>query len=109
MLVYVIVGGATVTAMSIVAHAVGFAMANSTLAIAIIMNLMAYYTIFCCIIDCVKHLKESAENDDMRDHKEELSMDEKDDLDREEGEYDFGDEPINVDLEKELIKEFGGD
>jgi hypothetical protein len=60
MLIYVTTGGATVTALSIVAHAIGFAMANSTLAIAIILNLLSYYTIFCCVIDCVKHLKESA-------------------------------------------------
>ena len=65
MLIYVTVGGATVTIMSVVAHAIGFAMANSTLVIAIILNILAYYTIFCCIIDCVKHLKDSAEHDDM--------------------------------------------
>lgn len=75
MLVYVTTGGATVTLLSIIAHAIGFAMANSTLAIAIILNIMAYYTIFCCIIDCIKHLKDSAELDEMRDQKEELSMD----------------------------------
>lgn len=57
MLVFVTTGGATITVMSIVAHAVGFAMANSTLAIAIILNIMSYYTIFCCVVDCVKHLK----------------------------------------------------
>ena len=57
MLIYVTIGGSTVTALSIVAHAIGFAMANSTLAIAIILNILAYYTIFCCIIDCIKHLK----------------------------------------------------
>ena len=57
MLTYILIGGATVTVMSIVAHAVGFAMANSTLAIAIILNILAYYTIFCCVVDCVKHLK----------------------------------------------------
>ena len=82
MLVYVATGGATITVLSIVAHAIGFALANSTLAIAIILNIMSYYTIFCCIVDCVKHLKESADHDDMINQKEELSMDEKDDLDR---------------------------
>ena len=65
--------------MSVVAHAVGFAMANSTLVIGIILNILAYYTIFCCIIDCIKHLKESAEHDDMEDNKEIESMNEKDD------------------------------
>ena len=59
MLVYVVVGGSTVTALSIVAHALGFALANSTLAIAIILNIMAYYTIFCCIVDCVRYIKAS--------------------------------------------------
>ena len=44
MLTYVIIGGGTVTVMSIITHAVGFAMANSSLIIAIILNIMAYYT-----------------------------------------------------------------
>ena len=92
MLVYVVIGGATVTVMSVVAHAVGFAMANSTLVIGIILNILAYYTIFCCIIDCVKHLKESAEHDDMEDNKEIESINEKDDeIEADIGEYYFPD------------------
>ena len=63
MLIYVMTGGATVTALSIVAHAIGFILANSTLAIAIILNIMAYYTIICCLIDLVKHMKNKAEED----------------------------------------------
>ena len=63
MLIYVTTSGASVSALSIVAHAIGFALANSTLAIAIILNIMAYYTIFCCIVDCIRHLKASADED----------------------------------------------
>lgn len=58
MLIYVTHGGASVSALSIVAHAIGFILANSTLAIAIILNIMAYYTIFCCIIDLFRHIKD---------------------------------------------------
>ena len=61
MLIYVTNGGATVTSLSIVAHAIGFALANSTLVIAIILNIMSYYTIFCCIVDLVRHMKAKAE------------------------------------------------
>lgn len=57
MLAYVSLGGATVTSLSVVTHAIGFLIANSTLAIAIILNIMSYYTIFCCIVDLIKHLK----------------------------------------------------
>jgi len=57
MLIYLAVGGATVTAMSVATHAVGFVMANSALVIAIILNLLAYYTIFCCIFDMIRFLK----------------------------------------------------
>ena len=63
MLIYVMTGGATVTALSIVAHAIGFVLANSTLVIAIILNIMAYYTILCCLIDLVRHMKNKAEQD----------------------------------------------
>lgn len=57
MLVYVSVGGANVSYLSIVTHAIGFIIANSTLAIAIILNIMSYYTIFCCIVDLLKHIR----------------------------------------------------
>lgn len=66
MLIYLKLGGATITAMSVVAHAVGFALANSSLAIAIILNIMAYYTIICCLIDLVRHMKNKAEADDIK-------------------------------------------
>ena len=79
MLIFVTTGGATVTIMSIVAHAIGFVMANSTLAIAIILNIMAYYTIFCCVIDCIKHLKASAEEEEERGPRKAIDdIDEKD-------------------------------
>lgn len=69
MLIYVTTGGATVTSLSIVAHAIGFLLANSTLAIAIILNILSYYTIFCCIYDCVKHMKERADASEKGDKK----------------------------------------
>ena len=61
MLIYVTTGGSTITSLSIVAHAIGFILANSTLAIAIILNILAYYTIFCCIVDLVRTLKAKAD------------------------------------------------
>lgn len=64
MLVYVSKGGASVSELSIATHAIGFILANSTLAIAIILNLMAYYTIFCCMVDLVRHLRNRAIEDD---------------------------------------------
>ena len=60
-------------------------MANSTLAIAIILNLLSYYTIFCCILDCVKHLKESAEKEERGEKEPIEDIDEKGDLDVENG------------------------
>lgn len=75
MLIYVTTSGASVSALSIVAHALGFALANSTLAIAIILNIMAYYTIFCCIVDCIRHLKASADEDEFRQAKEQIGAD----------------------------------
>lgn len=66
MLVYLKLGGATITAMSVITHAIGFALANSSLAIAIILNIMAYYTIICCLIDLVRHMKNKAEADDLK-------------------------------------------
>jgi hypothetical protein len=109
MLIFVTNGGASITLMSVIAHALGFALANSTLAIAIILNLMAYYTIFCCVIDCIKHLKSSAEADDIREAREQIGMDEKDNLSIHDGDYDFPEDSVNVDLEKELVKKFDGD
>lgn len=60
MLIYVTKGGAAVSSLSIVTHAIGFIIANSALAIAIILNLMSYYTIFCCIVDMIKYMKGQA-------------------------------------------------
>jgi hypothetical protein len=64
MLIYVSQSGSTVAAMSVVTHAIGFILANSTLVIAIILNIMSYYTIFCCIVDLVKHLKNKVEEEE---------------------------------------------
>ena len=72
MLIYLKLGGATVTAMSVIAHAIGFALANSSLAIAIILNIMAYYTIICCLIDLVRHMRNKAEADDLKEKKEQF-------------------------------------
>lgn len=66
MLIYLKLGGATVTAMSVLAHGIGFLLANSSLAIAIILNIMAYYTIVCCIIDLIRHMKSKAEVDEIK-------------------------------------------
>jgi len=54
---YIADGGSKVTNLSIATHALGFLIANSALAIAIILNILAYYTIFCCVIDLIKFLK----------------------------------------------------
>jgi hypothetical protein len=43
--------------MSIITHSLGFMMANASLIIAIILNLIAYYKIIVCIWDLVKHLR----------------------------------------------------
>jgi len=67
MLIYLKLGGATITTMSVLAHGIGFLLANSSLAIAIILNIMAYYTIICCIIDLVRHMRESAIKDEILD------------------------------------------
>lgn len=67
MLIYVAINGSTVAVMSIITHAIGFVLANSTLVIAIILNIMAYYTIFCCIVDLVKHLRNKAIEDEEKE------------------------------------------
>ena len=108
MLVYVSTGGATVSALSIVAHAIGFVLANSTLAIAIILNIMAYYTIFCCIIDLVRHIKDEVEKAKIEDERKmiEAIPDDKefklgDDYQFE----DIPDDPDHRDLAKDLIED----
>jgi hypothetical protein len=47
--------------MSIITHAVGFIVANLSLIVAIMLNLIAYYKIFYCMYDLYKHLKERGE------------------------------------------------
>ncbi len=81
MLIYVTQGGASVSSLSIVTHAIGFLIANSTLAIAIILNLMAYYTIFCCIYDLIKHLKDRAIEDDLKEKAFQEIVDDKEKVD----------------------------
>ncbi len=49
--------GSTIAIMSIITHAIGFIMANISLIAAILLNLIAYYKIFCCIKDLYSHLK----------------------------------------------------
>jgi hypothetical protein len=67
MLVYVSEGGGSVSSLSIVTHAIGFIIANSALAVAIILNLMAYYTIFCCVVDLIRHLRNKAIYDEEKE------------------------------------------
>jgi hypothetical protein len=88
MLVYVSMGGATVSSLSVVTHAIGFLIANSTLAIAIILNLMAYYTIFCCIYDFVKHLRDRAIEDDIKEKAFEEVIDDKEKIDEKDKDLD---------------------
>lgn len=61
MLVYLVVGGSNISAMSIATHAIGFITANLSLFVAIILNLIAYYKIIMCLRDLYLHLKEKAE------------------------------------------------
>jgi len=49
MLIYVTQGGNKIDLMSIITHSLGFLMANASLAIAIVLNLIAYYKIIMCI------------------------------------------------------------
>lgn len=58
MLIYVTQGGNKIDLMSIITHSLGFVMANLSLVIAIILNLIAYYKVIRCIWDLAKHLKE---------------------------------------------------
>lgn len=67
MLMYVTQGGATVSTLSVATHAIGFLIANSTLAIAIILNIMSYYTIFCCVVDLIRHLRVKKMEDDEKE------------------------------------------
>lgn len=72
MLVYIEINGSQVAIMSIITHAIGFIMANLSLIAAIILNLIAYYKIFCCIYDLYKHLKEKMEEKDQKMLKDEI-------------------------------------
>jgi divalent metal cation (Fe/Co/Zn/Cd) transporter len=81
MLIYVTQGGSSVSSLSVVTHAIGFLIANSALAIAIILNLMSYYTIFCCIYDLIKHLRDRAIEDDLKEKAFEEIVDDKEKID----------------------------
>ncbi len=61
MLTYVVLDGSKIGIMSIIAHGVGFIMANLSLVVAIVLNLIAYYKIFMCVYELVKHLQHRAE------------------------------------------------
>jgi hypothetical protein len=64
MLIYVSIDGSKVATMSIITHVIGFIIANSALTIAIILNIVSYYQIFCCIYDLIKHMKDKVELDE---------------------------------------------
>jgi hypothetical protein len=57
MMVYIKQGAYKIDLMSIITHSLGFLMANASLVIAIILNLIAYYKIIMCIWELVKHLR----------------------------------------------------
>ncbi len=61
MLIYLTLNGSRIAIMSIITHAVGFIVANLSLIVAIMLNLIAYYKIFYCMYDLYKHLKERGE------------------------------------------------
>jgi hypothetical protein len=67
LLTYLLLNGASISIMSIIAHGIGFLTANSSLVIAIVLNLIAYYKIFECIRDLVLHLKTKAEEVDKKE------------------------------------------
>jgi hypothetical protein len=46
LLTYLMLNGASISIMSIIAHGIGFLTANLSLVIAIVLNLIAYYKIF---------------------------------------------------------------
>lgn len=61
MLIYVTQGGNKIDIMSIITHTLGFVMANLSLVIAIILNLIAYFKVIMCLWELGKHLKEKGE------------------------------------------------
>ena len=73
MFVYLKLGGATITSISVIAHGIGFLLANSSLAIAIILNIMSYYTIICCVIDLVRIMKNKVEADDIKEKQQQFN------------------------------------
>ena len=77
MMVYVKQGANKVDLMSIITHSLGFMMANASLIIAIILNLIAYYKIVMCIWDLVKHLKSKGEEREQIKQIEEMLQEEK--------------------------------
>ena len=63
-LIYITLNPVKINIMSIVAHSVGFIMANLSIILAIVLNLVAYYKIIMCLKDLYTHLKEKAEEKD---------------------------------------------
>jgi hypothetical protein len=54
-------GGNSTNIISIIVHIFGFLTANTSILIAIILNLFAYYKIIICLKDLISHLKNKAE------------------------------------------------
>lgn len=77
MMVYVTQGGDKVDLMSIITHSLGFLMANASLVIAIILNLIAYYKIIMCVWELVKHLRAKNEEREQVKNIEEMLQEEK--------------------------------
>lgn len=67
MLVYLVIDGSKIDAMSIITHAVGFITANLSIILAIVLNLYAYYKIFMCIYELVQHVKEKLEEKEKKE------------------------------------------
>jgi hypothetical protein len=67
MLVYLVIDGSKIDAMSIITHSVGFITANLSIIIAIVLNLYAYFKIFMCIYELVQHVKEKLEEKEKKE------------------------------------------
>lgn len=67
MLVYLVIDGSKIDAMSIITHAVGFITANLSIILAIVLNLYAYFKIFMCIYELVQHVKEKLEEKEKKE------------------------------------------
>ena len=96
MMVYIKQGANKIDLMSIITHSLGFLMANASLVIAIMLNLIAYYKIVMCIWELVKHLKakgdeRDAKNIDQMLQEEKQLKEEKKGDELTEGEGNYGD------------------